>query len=216
MATQLFGNQTYTYQDEGIEPFWSEDGAFEEEEPEGDPPPGNEPPDDPKEAGFLEGMKAERAKRQAAEARIAELEAADAERSRKAAEEAGQFQDLYKQTQSEAEKLRAEVEQYRAAETARIERVEARNTAALEKLPEPFRALVPEGLSPDAVSEQIQRLAALAQQDAGPAGSRAGAGKPPKEAIPPECIAQAKQHGKDPEFWFENVWKPRQSRKSQP
>lgn len=214
MATKLFGNQT-EYHYDGIGPFWAEDGAFEEEEGDETPDDSTEqPPEDPKEAGYFKGMQAERAKRQALEARLAEIETAQQERERKAAEEQGEFKRLYEETTAKASSLEEEVNKYRAAEAARIEKLEASNEKALADLPEHLRGLVPEGLSPDAKAEQLAKLARIAGEDL-PKGGRVGSsGKVPKETIPAECIAEAKQHGKPPEFWYETVWKPRIERLS--
>lgn len=213
MATKLFGIQIENH--DGIEPYFAEDGVFEEDDGDETPAPADDtPPEDAKEAGFYAAMKAERAKRQELESRLAQFEQEQAEKARKAAEEQGEYKRLYEETTAKAASLEEEVNKYRAAEQARIEKVEARNEAALAELPENLRALVPEGMSPDAKAEQIAKLAKLASNDL-PTGSRAGGGpKAPKEPIPPECSAEAQRHGKDPQWWFDNIWKPRQSRKT--
>ena len=130
--------------------------------------------------GILKALTTERNQRKALAQQLAELQAAEQARQRKAAEEQGKFEDLYKTTQTEAEALREKVTAYEAREAARLDRVTKRNTEAVEALPDAYRALIPEGLDPEATATQIEKIKALVAADAPrhPTGAQANGGKP--------------------------------------
>jgi len=93
--------------------------------------------------GLLRDLQAERAARKAAEAKATEVEA-------KAAEFAA--------WRAENEPKLGKLTEYEQREVARAEPLVAANAADLQALPEALRALVPEGLTPEATQAQIARL----------------------------------------------------------
>ena len=130
--------------------------------------------------GILKALTAERSQRKALADQLAEMQAADEARKLKAAEEQGRFEDLYKTTKTEAETLRERVAEYETREAARLERVTRRNAEAIEALPESYRGLVPDGLDPEAIATQIEKIRAIANADTTrhPTGAHANGGKP--------------------------------------
>lgn len=104
----------------------------------------------------LAELRAERQKRQAAEARAAELEAAKAEAAAK---------------MGELDALREKVTAFTEAEARRTEALAARNAAALAALPEAIRDLAPEGATADALAAWIDKAARTDVRPA-PAGGR--------------------------------------------
>jgi hypothetical protein len=128
---------------------------------------------------ILRDLTAERSARKALQAQLDELSAAESERAAAAAAERGEFKALYDGLVPEVERLRAENTAYGAREDARIERLTARNTAAIQALPESYRGLVPEGLPPDQIAEQIERIQRIVQSQPGhPRGGQANGGAP--------------------------------------
>lgn len=105
---------------------------------------------------------AERKRREAAEAKLRDYEVAAAERTRKEAERQGEYQRLYETERAERERIAAE----HTAATAKLAAIEQREAAAREarkaKLPEQYRALIPDGITAEAEAAQIERLEALA------------------------------------------------------
>lgn len=148
--------------------------------------------------GLRKALAAERAARQAAAKEAAELRTAREAAERKAAEEAGKHRELYEGIKPKYEDAISKLTAYEAREAERIARATERNAARTAALPEPLRALVPEGLDPDATAAQIERLEGLARQQTYPAGSGAGAGAggAKKPSLPPEAVAYAAQLGK--------------------
>ena len=141
---------------------------------------------DPSKDGILRDLRAERERRQAAEARIAELSATAA----KVAE-----------YEARLPTLEARISEFEAKEAARIEAVRTANLDRIAALPEAARALVPEGLAPEALAGWLER----AQQFvAAPVGTVAHGGSPP--GLPPEAVAWfdargVGQHLRTLEFW---------------
>jgi hypothetical protein len=139
--------------------------------------------------------------------RLAALERADAEKK-------GEFEGLYKETSSKLTEAEKELERYRKREAKQIDALKTANKERLERLPEDWRELVPAGLDPEAQGEFLAKLEKrLSTADAGPHGGVIA--RPPKkveEPIPEECKTEAARHGKDPAWWFKNVWKPREAR----
>lgn len=115
--------------------------------------------------GLQQALAAERKQRQELAARLAEIEAAQKKREEEAAAKRGEFEQLYTSSKTELEKAQARLAELEAAEKARIERLTASNAEALKALPENLRALVPDGLDPEAASAQIAKLAALVQRE---------------------------------------------------
>lgn len=95
--------------------------------------------------GLIGETQKERQARQAAEAKASELEAKLAEMSA---------------WRAEAEPKLGKLSEYEQREQARAEALAQQNAADLAALPEALRALVPEGLSPEATAAQIGRLKA--------------------------------------------------------
>lgn len=118
--------------------------------------------------GLIGETQKERQARQAAEAKASELEAKLAEMSA---------------WRAEAEPKLGKLSEYEQREQARAEALVAQNASELAALPEALRALVPEGLSPEATAAQIGRLkvAPIA------AGTIVNGGK--ADALPPEAKA---------------------------
>lgn len=146
-------------------------------------------------------LKAARGENGALKARIAELEAAEAERERAAAEEAGEFKRLYEEATAKVSTLTETVSAFEARETARVEALTARNSERIKALPEQLQTLVPEGLDADATATWLDRAAQLPAESA--RGGFRGTGKTASEEIPQECVEEAKKYGKDPKQWFE-------------
>lgn len=175
----LFGVRKMIESGQGFNPcLMMVDG--EEPEIEGGDTPETDP--DPKTGkdrlhGLREANKAERERAQALQAELDALKAANAERERKAKEEQGQFQELYQSASTELETAKAQLAEFQKRETERLERITAQAAEAAKALPENLRALVPEGLSPDATLAQVQKLQALAGQS--PTGTMGGGGKRP-------------------------------------
>jgi hypothetical protein len=155
--------------------------------------------------GLLAAKVAETQKRQAAEARVAELEAEKSKAAEDAAAKRGEFEDLYKTAADSLKSITAERDTLLGERTARLDALKASNEEAKKALPEELQALVPEGLSPDATAKQIARLAKLGGEGL-PTGGKTKAGKDKPKAVPAECATQAKAHGKDPNWWYDNVW----------
>jgi len=154
--------------------------------------------------GLLKALQAERAKRQMIADELAAIKAAQDEAERKAAEDAGKHEELYKAERERAERLAAENEQFKAERDARLEQVRARNDERLGGLPDALKKaaqVVADKLTPDDLAAYLDSLPTEATQYA--AGTRASRGK--KAGPPPECVADAKRVGKTGEEWFP-IW----------
>lgn len=140
----------------------------------------------------LEAVQEERRKRQAAEAELATLREANAERQRQEQEQRGEFQRLYEEAKArldalepEAATLREQVEATKAARKAALDE-------AVAALPEDLQALIPEGLTDDQREAQVKRLQGLATSRAGetarvPHGGRTSGGGGPAKPLSPEA-----------------------------
>lgn len=152
-------------------------------------------------------LEAERRQRQAAQQELATLRAERESAQRKAAEEAGEYQRLYSESQPKLEAATAENASLRGI-------IEAERDRRLEALPKssrpPFLADLPLGKQLEAL--QWAEKQAAADKQARPGGTRAGGASSPE--IPADCKAEAERHGMDPEWWFENVWKRREANKT--
>jgi hypothetical protein len=170
----------------------------------------------------VEALQAERKARQELEVRLAKIEG-----DRKAAEEAaatkaGEYQKLYEPTKAERDALKAENEAFKAAETARSEKLQARNETRIKALPEAsqkaIKALVGK-LSPEDVADYLDEHGSTFGAEATrPAGTVSNGGRKTEDAIPPEALVEWERHGKrlgqtDREY-YENVYKPRIARRN--
>ena len=165
-------------------------------------------------AGLEAALVAERTRRQEITEEINKIKEAQSAAEQVEAEKRGEFEKLYRDAQTELETTRSQLTTLQKAETARREKLEASNTERAAALPEDLRALVPTGLAPDAVAEQLSRLEALGGIERPAGGLRS---KPPKnleEPIPEGCKAEALKYGVDPRTWFNRVWKTREERKA--
>lgn len=167
----------------------------------------------------VEALQAERKARQAVEERIAAMEAATKAAAEKAAAEAGQFRELYEGAKPKLARL----DELEKRETARIERVSARNNERIKGLaPEVAAALGPimGKLDADELADwldtSLPKLVASATVTR-PAGSQARDHKQGEDAIPAAATADWKRFGEHlgvtEREWFENNWKPRQKGK---
>lgn len=136
--------------------------------------------------GLLTDLQAERAARKAAEAKAAEVEA-------KAAEYAAKW--------AEAEPKLGKLSEYEQREAARVEALVQQNAADLAALPEALRALVPEGLSPEATAAQIGRLRAAPIANGTVANGRAA-----DTSLPPEAVAWFDRRNISPELRTIGLW----------
>lgn len=166
---------------------------------------------DAKEAGQLAALIAERAKRQAAETKLAAYQAEQAEAARKAEEDAGKHRELYEKLQPEHDALKAKLTAYEERETARVEALTARNAARVEQIPEPLRAIVPTGYDADSLSAWIDGALPKLTSPKFAAGTLGGGGTAGgTQPIPAEAREHAIKHGKvtpeDQQKWFQNVW----------
>ncbi|KKK62709.1 hypothetical protein LCGC14_3001600, partial [marine sediment metagenome] len=83
---------------------------------------------------------------------------AQTEAERKAAEKAGEFEDLYNKEKTEGEKARERLTALETKETTRLETVTADADAIVAKWPEEDRTLDPTGLDADARLRMVQQL----------------------------------------------------------
>lgn len=146
--------------------------------------------------------------------------AAEDERKRREAD--GDILPLYEQTKADLTNLKqakadleAKVTEYEKREAARTKALDDSNKARTKALPEDIRDLIPEGLSGEVLANHLAALESrVAQADSKIAvGGRVGGGKKVSDTIPAECIRQAEEKGADPQWWFDNVYKPKQTRK---
>lgn len=115
----------------------------------------------------------------------------EAEANRKKVEEesALEHKALAEKLKIERDELNGKLTQYEAREKARLEKLTASNAARLQALPEHLRALVPEGLDPEAAALQIEKLAALSK-DERPVGARGTGGGKPAPSSEAETLAK--------------------------
>ena len=156
--------------------------------------------------GLQQALAAERKQRQALAAKLAEIEAAQRKREEEAAAKRGEFEQLYSTSKTELEAAQARLAELEAAEKARTERLTAANAEALKALPENLRALVPDGLSPEAAAAQIAKLNAIVARDAPPTGGIPPFKKTGNDPVIPEaCKRSAAKHRRDPKAWYP-IW----------
>jgi hypothetical protein len=164
--------------------------------------------------GLQQALTAERKKRQELESRLAGIEAAQREAQEAEAKRRGQFEDLYETASAELANARQELADYKQRESDRLERIIGANQQRLAALPETFRALVPDGLAPDLVAEQISKLEAVLVQNTPTGGIPPRTGKVAEDKIPTECIKEAERYGyTDARNYYNRVWKPRMDRR---
>ncbi|MEL6347731.1 MAG: hypothetical protein AAFV53_31790 [Myxococcota bacterium] len=203
----------------GEEDWDLEDWETEDEPddpPKDDPPKGDLPKDDPPKGDDrvpLSALEKERKARQRAEERARKLEEQEAERRRKAEEEKGEFKSLYEQEKAERAEEKAELEALRKEKADREAQLKTTNKERLDKLPDALKALVPEGLSSEAMAQQIGRLERMAGDEDQPSGTfRPGRKKKSDAKIPAEAHEDARKAGMKngaTQEWFENVWTKR-------
>lgn len=180
------------------------------------PAPAPEPADDGgrQTDGLQAALAAERKQRQALEAQLEQFKAVQQKAAEEAAAKRGEFEQLYTSTKVQLEALQAERDALASEKASRLEAIAAENKARLEKLPENMRALVPEGLSPEAAAAQIRRLESVLADDT-PRGGFPRRPGPPKgeEEIPAAAVAEAERLGySDPRRFYEKIYKPRMER----
>ena len=159
----------------------------------------------------LKALQAERESLKAIRSELEAMKAEKAESARRAAEEAGEHKRLYEELAPKFEATTKQLQALQEKETARMERVKARNMSRIESLPEEYRSLIPDGLSIDDTTAQIERLEVLATNaDTRARGSRSsnGGSQPDPDAIP-EAIrqhveAEANRHNRDPKAWYKS------------
>jgi len=185
-----------------------------EDDPTDDPPPAD-PPTGKASQGLQATVKAEREKRQALEAQLAEIRAAQQAADEASKAEAGQYRELYEKLKAEREAELKELKALKGEKKARVEALTAKNTERLDALDDDWRDLIPEGLSPSALSKQLDKIEArmVAAEDR-PAGGILG--KPPKKAtvhIPVEhkeqCEREASRYGLPAKQYWKMRMKPR-------
>jgi hypothetical protein len=190
---------------------------MEEESPETPETPETPKPDKASD-GLQAALKAEREKRQAAEKRLAKIEADQKKAAEERQKKAGEYEALYTSYKAEVDPQLAELAELRAEKTARIEALKTSNAERLSALPEEWQEMVPDGLSPDALAGQLskieKRLGAEQERPGGPPRIR-----PPKKErahIPAEHKEQvekeAHKYGLDPLQYWTRHYKPRLER----
>lgn len=201
---------------------WEEDwDILEDPEGEGDDgadDPTKEDPSPP-EGKQSAALQKEIARLREANRRLKERETAAAEAARlqqeAAAAEQGKFKELWEAEKKGRLDLEGRFKELSAREQARMERLTESNAAAIKALPEGLRALIPEGLDPEATAAQIARIRATLANE-GPDGGVIA--KPPKrteEKIPDACVKQAERMGiTDVRNFYERVWKPKMERQA--
>jgi hypothetical protein len=160
----------------GLNPtLCSVDDGTEGDGGDGKPPVVVDPDADPAAEGRLKALKAERAQRQALEAELATMKATQEAARVKAAEEQGQFKELYQENDAKLIAANVELDAFKAKDAARVEAQTAKATAAVEALPDNLKALVPKGLDADATLALVEGLKALGPT--GPTGTMGAGGK---------------------------------------
>lgn len=164
--------------------------------------------------GLQEALQAERKRRQEMEARLSAFESKQREQAEAEAKKRGEFESLYTSARSEMQKIQDELAAYKTREAERVQRMQAENAQRLQNLPENFRALVPDGLDPDATRSQIERLESVLGQATPTGGIPPRGTKPAQDKIPEAALLEAERYGySDARNYYEKIFKPRQSRK---
>lgn len=138
----------------------------------------------------------------------AKREAADEKARVEKAEKAGEHQKLYEAEKTARAAADERIAKYEAAETARTEKLQKKNAAALKKMPANLRALVPASLTPEQAADQIALLqGASGSGDDRPLGGRGGGGGGDGSPIyPAEFKAYAKKVGREPSKGLHAGW----------
>ncbi len=166
-------------------------------------------------AGLQATVKAERQKRQALEAQLAEIRAAKEAADEASKAEAGQFKELYEALKKEREAELKELKALKGEKKARTEALTASNAERLEALDDDWKDLIPEGLSPSAMSKQLDKIEKrmVAAEDRPSGGVRTA---PPKKGgvhIPAQykeqCEREAVRYGLTPKRYWSMRMKPR-------
>lgn len=128
----------------------------------------------------LTALEAERRKRQEVEARLAERERADAEAEQQRLAKQGEWQRIAEEATAKLAALEPEVATFRERETQRL-------AARVEKVPEAYRRLIPEGLTGAALEAHLDALAdtlaAVEQAAKPPSAARASGGGVDPDAL---------------------------------
>lgn len=128
---------------------------------------------------ILRDLSSERKARKELQSKLAEMQSAEESRVQAAAAERGEFKELYESQTAEFERLKTAHGELAARETTRLEHLTERNAAAIEALPESYRGLIPAGLDPDIIAEQIEKIRGIVQAQPGhPRGGQVGGGTP--------------------------------------
>jgi len=128
---------------------------------------------------ILRDLTTERKARKDLQTQLAEMQAAEEARVAAAAAERGEFRSLYETQGAEFSKLKEAHAALAEREAARLERLTARNAAAIEALPETHRSLVPSGLAPDLIADQIETIRGILHtQPSHPRGGQVNGGAP--------------------------------------
>lgn len=197
-----------------LEEDWEIEDWDTESDPDDTPPP-TDPPADKAAAGLQAGLQAERKKRQELEKRLEEWQAEKdaAEEARRA--ESGQFKELYEALKAERASDLAELKALKGEKKARAEAMTAQNTERLEALPEEWRELIPDGLTPSAMSRQLDKIEKrlVASEDRPAGGVRSTPPKRREDHIPAQykdqCDREAKRYGLPPKRYWAVRLKPR-------
>ena len=164
--------------------------------------------------GLQQALTAERKRRQDLEQRLADIEKTQREAREADAKRRGEFEQLYQTASSELEATRAQLADFQAREDGRLKKLTEANTARLAALPESFRALVPDGMTPDLVAEQLTKLESVITQNTPTGGIPPRTGAIAQDKIPTQCLKEAERYGySDARVYFEKIWKPRMERR---
>lgn len=198
---------------------FEEDYELEDWDLEDDPTDGQDSVDgtstDKASQGLQAAVKAEREKRQALEKQLADIQAAKEAADEASKAEAGQFKELYEKLKAEREAELKELKALKGEKKARIEALTAKNAERLEALPEDWRDLIPEGLTPSAMATQLDKIEKrLVEAEDRPSGGVRG--KPPKKTdvhIPAQykerCETEAARYKLDPKKYWTMRMRPR-------
>lgn len=123
------------------------------------------------------------------EAERAEREKADAEKKQKELAEQGKHKELYEREAEARKSVEQQLKELQEKETKRLEALTASLDKRIAALPKELRELVPAGLGPDAMAEQVTKLEGLGGAH-GNQGGYSGAVRPGNHgALSPEQTA---------------------------
>ena len=173
-----------------------------------DPPAGGGSPKGTPVDETVKALEAATAARLAAEAKVAEMTKAQADREAAEAAKRGEYEGLYKTAKQQADELAAKVKAYEERETARVADLDKANKARVKEIPEARRGLVPDGLDPVALDAYLTRNLATLKGDEPAAGTRSTGGTDhgmtddTVRAKHPDIAAEADARGMAPTAWF--------------